>query len=345
MTMPEPDALRKPPKRFWLFAPYGLLLIAAIGWTGWWFYGRGQIAAQMDAAAGRLKAAGYDLAWKDRKIGGYPFRFDVTLTEAHINEPSGWALAAPELKTEAYAYAIDRWVIVAPQGVVLTRPAKGAVAITGDAVRASIGGLAAAPPRIAVEGANLTFTPQAGAQPMPIAAAKHLELYMRPQAGDTAGVLFKLDGGKAADGGTLARIAGDKPVSVALEGEFNHFSDLHGRDWPAAVRAWSAVGGAFTLIQGGLTAGDTALSAQKAGLTVGQDGRLRGSIPLDLRNAAGAILALGQNTAIDPQVAAVAALVTRARQGADLNAKANLSFEAGRMTLGPVAIGDAPRVY
>ena len=48
--MPEPDAPRKPPKRFWLYAPYVLLAVAAVGWSGWWVYGRGRIAAGLDAA-------------------------------------------------------------------------------------------------------------------------------------------------------------------------------------------------------------------------------------------------------------------------------------------------------
>ena len=77
--MPEPDAPRKPPKRFWLYAPYVLLAVAAVGWSGWWVYGRGRIAAGLDAAAASAQAAGGELSWRTRRIGGYPFRFDVTL--------------------------------------------------------------------------------------------------------------------------------------------------------------------------------------------------------------------------------------------------------------------------
>ncbi|MBQ1543771.1 MAG: DUF2125 domain-containing protein [Caulobacteraceae bacterium] len=342
--MPEPDAPRKPPKRFWLYAPYVLLAVAAVGWSGWWVYGRGRIAAGLDAAAASAQAAGGELSWRTRRIGGYPFRFDVTLEGARAAEASGWSLAAPELKAETYAYRPDRWIAVAPRGVVLTRPGKGAAAIAGEALRASISDLAASPPRVAVEGVNLTFTPQAGGAPLPIAAARRIELYMRPQAGDQAGVLFKLEGGKAADG-PLARIAGDKPVSAALEGQFERFGALRGGGWAQAARNWAGAGGAFTLIQGGLTAGDASLSMRRATLTVGGDGRLRGVVPTDLHKAAGALLALGQGQTIDPAAAAAAAAVAQARQGADLNASVNLTFEAGRTTLGPVAVGDAPRLF
>jgi hypothetical protein len=56
---------------------------------------------------------------------------------------------------------------------------------------------------------------------------------------------------------------------------------------------------------------------------------------------------MGDNGLIDPSAAQIAAAVIQARE-AGLEAKGarvNLNFEAGRTTIGPVALGQAPKVY
>src|SRR5580693_9072889 len=109
MTLHEPDAPRKPrpdkgPRRFWLYAPYVVVLVAAIGWSAAWVWIRSEVAGRMDATAQRLREAGLTMDWKARRIDGYPFRVDVTLDDVRLAEPSGWALAASQIKAEAYAY-------------------------------------------------------------------------------------------------------------------------------------------------------------------------------------------------------------------------------------------------
>ena len=127
--MPDQDAARKPARkpisRLWLFGPYVALLIAMIGWSLFWVWARAEVAGRMDAAAERARLAGYTMDWAGRKIGGYPFRIAVTLDGLRLGEPSGWALSAPEVKAETYAYALGHWVGYAPRGVVPS-PARSA---------------------------------------------------------------------------------------------------------------------------------------------------------------------------------------------------------------------------
>ena len=77
-------------------------------------------------------------------------------------------------------------------------------------------------------------------------------------------------------------------------------------------------------------------------LSAGQDGRLRGRLDLQLNRPLQALGALGQASAADPGAIGQAAIVAQTR-----GAKADLPlvFEAGVMTVGPVRLGDAPRVY
>jgi hypothetical protein len=82
-------------------------------------------------------------------------------------------------------------------------------------------------------------------------------------------------------------------------------------------------------------------------LTVGVDGRLRGSLDAQLTKGSGGLLAMGETGLIEPNSAQIAAAVVQARElmNDGKSAQATITFEAGRTTLGPVAIGPAPKVY
>src|SRR4030095_10277381 len=113
MSLHDLPSTRKP-GRLGLYAPFVLLLIAIVVWSGFWFWARGEARTRMDAAAADLRKAGDAVRWKDRTLGGYPFRMDVTLTEFSARDPSGWALQAPKLEAEAFMHAPGHWMLAAP---------------------------------------------------------------------------------------------------------------------------------------------------------------------------------------------------------------------------------------
>ena len=80
-------------------------------------------------------------------------------------------------------------------------------------------------------------------------------------------------------------------------------------------------------------------------LTVDRNGRLLGVLDVTLRQAPRALGAMGTEGVIAPEAAQAASAVAEARQGAGDTAQATLNFQAGRTTLGPVALGPAPKIY
>lgn len=325
------------PRRRGLFAPFLLLLILAVGWSIGWLWLRGQTEQRMDATALSLKSRGYDLSWESRTFSGYPFRMDVRLVNARVAEPSGWALRAPELNGEANAYAIGHWVVVAPQGVVMTRPENGDVAITGQALRASFAGFDKYPPRLSVEGANLVFTPMGGAAPFPLQSTTGLRLYVRPGPDDQGAIFFEATGAKARFTGLMGRIAENRTADLIWDSKISKISALHGTSWADAVRDWSAKGGALTVQQGKLNAGEALLQAKSGALTVDADGRLQGALDVTVREVPTAGQALKS-----PEAAAAA--IAQAL-GRDPTLSATLKFENGRTRLGLFDTGPSPRVY
>jgi len=345
MSVPDPVPPRKP-NRWGLYAPFFVLLIAVVAWSGYWFWLRMQAVGRIAAVAEDLRGAGYEVDWKDETVGGYPFRLDVALVDARIREPSGWALAAPRLEAEAFLHGLGTWVVAAPQGLTFTRPVGGPVQVAGKLLRGSVSHFDKPLPNLSFEGTDVTFTPGAGAQPFALATAGRVEFHLRAApTGDEAATFFKVENGKATPGGWAGLVAAGKPVAATWDAKLSKVSTLKGADWRAAVRGWTAAGGQAAVSQAGLTLGDSALGAQSGRLTVGADGRLRGQLDVTLRNGPRALAALAASRVIPPDTALAATAVVAIRQGSADAAQLTLTFEAGQTTLGPVAIAPAPRVY
>jgi hypothetical protein len=343
--MPNPDpsiAHRRP--RLGLYGPFVLLAIVAGVWSAGWLWARGEIERRMDRTSAQMTASGYPLAWSARIFSGYPFRLDVDLTAPRFATPSGWAIAAPRLKAEAWLYAPGHWIVVAPQGVVVTRPTTGAFVVRAKVLRASLSEMGANPPRVSVEGVDLALTPAPGARPPALTSLGAFHFHARAGPQDQGAVFLELDRATAQLSGLLGRIAGGRPVSFALEGVYSHAGALQGADWRAAVRAWRAAGGRLTVGRIAASAGEAVVEARGGVLGVDADGRLEGTLSATLRQAPRALAAIGQSGAIAPEAEGAAASVLGARSRGDI-AAVTVDFQAGQTTLGPAAIGPAPKVY
>ena len=344
MSVPDPAAPRKP-RRLALYAPFVLALVLAIAWSGYWWMARSRTAQGLEDNAEAMREAGYEVAWESAKVGGYPFRVSVVLTGARVRDPSGWGLAAPRLEAESFLHGLGHWVMAAPQGLTVERPEGGAVNVTGKLLRASLGKLDKRPPSFSFEGADVAFAPAPGARPFSLSAAKKLELHLRPGPDDQGAVMFRVDDGRGGSASVLGRIAGEKPVTLLWDSTLSKMSAFEGASWTSAARAWSQGGGTIVLRQAGVTAGDAALNVQSGSLAAGGDGRLRGDLAIELRGAPLVASAAVQSGLLPPETAETAAAVLGARQGSGEAARADLVFQAGRVTIGPVALGPAPRHY
>jgi len=358
MTLPEPAAPFKRPKWRWLFLPYAIAVTAALGWSILWLEIRNQTALAMDRASVQAKAHGIDLDWKDRSIGGYPFRIEVTVTGFQVGEPSGWRLAAPTMKAIANAYDLQHWVIAVPDGVDLARPNAGVTRITGTAIRASWVGKGDAAPRVIAEGIGLTFAPApgpapgpAGAKPFPLASAGHAEIFTRtePDGRMDAGLLLDNAQPRASSPGApslLADLTNDRPFALLWQGIVSHPDAFRGASAATAAQAWANAGGAITTVRAGMASGPRGLGVAPGSMSLAADGRLSGQVTALYRGDGGNVLrAMGRDNIINPLAADTVALLTDAR--AELGGKPTIdvTFQAGVTTLGPVAIGPAPKPF
>lgn len=340
--------------RVGLYAPFIILLVILAAWTVWWFVLAGQVRERLDAQAAALRQAGWSVDYQAHGVGGWPFRAKLTLDEVRIAAPSGHAVATPRLVAQANSWMPDKWVLVAPEGLTLTRAEKGDVKITGAGVRASVHGLTQRWPNIAVELARPVFTPAAGAEAFPISSAEKIEFYTRPHLGPAteAGiehkvdVLFRLLEARGRAGGPVEGMSQAGILTAQVEAVIEHADRLNGPDTAGILSSWTQAGGRFSGVRGEIRAGESRARLSSDLLYARADGRLEGQLALKAEKPLAAIAGLAKSGAggVNPVGAAGAAAATAA-SGQQGDVDLILVFKDGRTWLGPFALSPAPKLF
>ncbi len=351
-----------------LFVPFILVGIVLAVWTGWWFWLASQVEQRLEAQVASLRQAGWTVAYSEPTTTGWPFRTRVEMQHVSIAAPSTHALAAPVLVAEANAYAPTKWVVLAPDGLTLTRAAKGKVGVRGEALRASIHGLTQTYPNIAVEMVNPVFTAHAGAEEFPISRAGRVEFYLRPHLGpaegaatpadaaarltpgpDSVDVLFRLIDAEGRRGGPVQGMAQNGKLTAQIETVIDDASRLRGADSAGIFAAWTASGGRFLNTRGEITAGESRATVSSDLLSANAEGRLQGEVALRAEQPLSALAGLARSGAqgVNPVGAAGAAAASAAQgvAGGRDDVDLTLVFRDGRTFLGPFALAPAPKLF
>ena len=330
------------------FAIAGLLLAV---WTGWWFWLADQVETRLTVQTGSLRQAGWQVKHEPVSVGGWPFRVRVAFPAADVVAPSGHGVAASELVAEANAWNPGHWMLIAPDGLVLTRAGKGQVAVEGEALRLSVSHLRDRFPDLRIELARPTFTPVAGAEPFPLASAERIELYTRPHltdgeaATDEMDVLFRLTEGRGRADGPVEGATREGRLSAEVEATIEQASRLRGVDSAGVFANWTAAGGRFTQVKGRLQAGESSARIASDALWARADGRLEGRLALTAERPGEAIAGLaGSRSGAVNRVGAAGAAAAASVQG-DRPVDLVLLFRDGRTWLGPFALAPAPKLF
>lgn len=346
------DVQPRRPSRLGLYLPLGLALVALAAWTGWWFYLSGQIERHLELRVAALTEAGWTVEHAGVSTTGWPFRARIAVKHVTIAAPSGHALAAPELVAEANAYRPDRWMVLATDGLTLTRADKGRVAVRAGAIRASVHGLTQRYPNVALEVADAHFTALPDSEPFPLATAGRIEFYMRPHLTatqtnpDAVDVLFRLIDAEGREGGPVAAVAQQSPLTAQIEAVIQDVSHLRGADAAGVFAAWTRDGGRFTRVRGEIRAARSRAEVSSESLTADADGRLEGEVALSAVRPLPSLIGLARSGGASIDGAAAARAGTAAA-GADDDTPVALSleFRRGRAFLGPFAVGPAPKLF
>ena len=343
MTLPENAPARKP-RRLWLYAPFVLLLAVTAAWIVGWGRMRDAVFRHMDDYARAAGENGYRIDWKSRSLSGFPFRLDLDVAAPRVTEASGWGLSAPRLKAEAFVFAADHWIIVAPDGVTLQRRVGGPVAVAAKVLRASLSDAGGHPPRVSVEGLGLTFTAPPGAAPAPMTRASELHLHSKAGPSDQGAFYVEVDDATIAADSALATLAGPGPATFKADAIVSHAGALTGAGLAGALRGWSRAGGGLTVRTLSLQAAGKGVETRGGELSLDGGGRLKGRLDLTARPGT-RLLAYVARVGAPGAAALTAAQAVMAAAASGDRTDVTVDFEAGQTTLGPVGVGPAPRLY
>ncbi|MGH7026541.1 DUF2125 domain-containing protein [Brevundimonas sp.] len=344
-----------------LIIPFAIVFVGLALWTGWWFYLAKQVETKLEGRIARLEQSGWTVRHAGVTTTGWPLRARVALKHVDVVAPSGHAVAAPEIVAEANAYNPTKWVVIAPDGLVLTRGAKGKTAVRAEAIRMSVHGLTQRWPNVVVELAKPVFTALPDAEPFPLARAGLVQFYMRPHVAgsntptDDVDVLFRLVDGEGRPNGPVEGLTQSGRLNAQVEAVIEKARALKGADTKGLLSAWTAAGGRFIDMKGQLEAGESRTFLSSPALSADDKGRLEGEVFLRAEKPLAAIVGLAgaqQGGSLDRAAAARAAAAQEATkspqggtgaegQGVDLV----LNFKGGRTYLGPFALAPAPQLF
>jgi hypothetical protein len=89
-----------------------LLTLAAVLWTGWWFYAGRFAIASLQEWAEEQRANGYDVTFARVDMAGYPFRIDLTVRRFGISAPGRfWAVSSDETTVSFRPWNLNRYTL------------------------------------------------------------------------------------------------------------------------------------------------------------------------------------------------------------------------------------------
>ncbi|MDP1583078.1 MAG: DUF2125 domain-containing protein [Bradyrhizobium sp.] len=301
-----PDMTPAPrPRPLWrLFFMPALLVVAAVAWSGFWFFAASQVEVKADAWRAQEAASGrvYDCA--KRSVAGFPFRLEVRCSGASV---SLRAQTAERTATQAPITANLGEILVVAQiwdpkrliaeftapATISDRGGPPAMTVNWSKARSSVVGLPDIPQRGSIVFDGPSIDRVNGPVQTPLARARLAELHGRLAEGSTRDqpvieTVLKIEQGSLQELHPLLAQPFDADIRTLLSG----LQDFKPKPWPERFREIQAAGGRVEIVQSRIAQGELiAVAAGTLGLSAG--GRLDGELQMTVAGIEKVIPALG----------------------------------------------------
>jgi hypothetical protein len=292
-----------PPRRrsrWLLFVMPGVLLLLAIGWTGFWFYASSQVGAQFERWRTREAQSGRVYDCGKLAVGGYPFRFEVRCKDASvdlISQTANRKFGKGQLsEILAVAQIYNPRLLIAEFDGPLTITEQGeqqSLIVNWSKARSSVFGLPVSPERISMVVDEPTLERSSGSVRAPVARAKQSELHGRIAEGSAAAnpvieAVWKLTQASAEPLHPALAEAFDMNLQARLSG----LKDFRPKPWPERFREIQAANGRIDILQSRLQQGNM-IAVANGSLAITPDGLLDGELQMVVAGLEKVIPALG----------------------------------------------------
>ncbi|MBR0691708.1 DUF2125 domain-containing protein [Bradyrhizobium lablabi] len=283
-----------------LFMPV-LVFLAAVAWSGFWYYAASQVGVQADAWRAQEAKAGRVYDCGKRSVAGYPFRLEircedpsVTLISQTASPQTSFTGRLGEILVVAQVY--DPKLVIAEFRAPATLAERGAppsLSINWSKGRSSVVGLPAVPQRASLVFDDLAIDRIGGATPIALARAGHVELHGRQVDGpapDSPAIetALQIAGGSLQDVHPLLA----QPFNADIRARLTGLKDLSPKPWPERFREIQAAGGSVEIVQSRIEQGDL-VSVAAGALRLNANGRIDGELQMTVAGIERVIPALG----------------------------------------------------
>jgi hypothetical protein len=297
-----PDMTSAPRRRpLWrLFIMPALLLVAAVAWSGFWFYAASEVGVRADAWRAREAKSGRVYDCGKRSVAGFPFRLEIRCDDASVSLLSQTAAAAPftaklgEILVVAQIYDPKRLIAEFKAPATISDSGQPpSMMVNWSKGRSSVYGLPAVPQRVSLVFDDPSIDRVNGSVQTPLARAKIVELHGRIADGSPADhpvieAVFQIGGGSVQEVHPLLAAPFDADVRTKLTG----LKDFSPKPWPERFREIQAADGHVEIVQSRIQQGDLiAIAAGTLGLNA--SGRIDGELQMTVAGIEKVIPALG----------------------------------------------------
>ena len=298
-----PDITPAPRRRpLWrLFILPALLVVAAIVWSGFWFYAASEVGVRADAWRAQEAKAGRIYDCGKRSVAGYPFRLEVRCEDASVTLVSQTAGAgAPftarlgEIMVIASIYQPKLLIaeFKAP-ATIADRGQPPSLKVSWSVGRSSVAGLPAVPERASIVFDNPSIERVNGPVQTPLARANRVELHGRLAEGSSIAdpviqTALQISGGSIQELHPLLATPFESDVQTKLSG----LKDFSPKPWPERFREMQAAGGKVEIVRSRIQQGElVAVAAGTLGLNA--QGQIEGELQMTVTGLERVIPALG----------------------------------------------------
>jgi len=298
-----PDMTPAPRRRpLWrLFIMPALIVVAAAGWSAFWFYAASQVDARADAWAAQEAQSGRVYACGKRSVAGFPFRFEVRCDDASVSLVSQSAGAhvpftarLSEIMVIAQVYQPQ--LLIAEFKAPATLGDRGqppSMKVSWSLGQSSVVGLPGIPQRASIVFDNPSIDRINGPVATPLARAGRVELHGRLADGSAKNnpmidAAFKIAGGSLQEVHPVLAATFDADVEAKLTG----LKDLTPKPWPERFRELQAAGGHVEIVRSRIQQGDL-VSVAAGTLRLNEQGRIDGELQMTVAGIEKVIPLLG----------------------------------------------------
>jgi hypothetical protein len=284
-----------------LFILPALVVVAAVAWSAFWFYAASEVGVRADAWAVQEAKSGRVYACGKREVAGFPFRFEVSCSDASVSLFSQTA-DAKALFTARLSEILVIAQIYQPKLLIAEFKAPATISDRGQPPalkvnwtvgRSSVNGLPDIPQRASIVFDNPSIDRVNGPVATPLAKAGHLELHGRIAEGSARDnpvieTVLQIVAGSVQELHPLLAAPFDIDVQTRLTG----LKDFTPKPWPERFREIQAAGGHVEIVRSRLQQGDL-ISVAAGTLSLNAQGRIDGELQMTVAGIEKVIPALG----------------------------------------------------